>query len=70
MTSDNAERIWKVFCGELTQNPTDDMKEALATAFTELAKVLFPEDVFYSEDRHNIYDEIIDLTIELDNLNM
>ena len=27
-----AEQIWEAFCGELTQEPTDDMREALATA--------------------------------------
>lgn len=27
-----AQTIWKAFCGELTQEPTDDMREALATA--------------------------------------
>jgi hypothetical protein len=27
-----AEQVWEAFCGELTQQPTDDMREALATA--------------------------------------
>lgn len=26
------QKMWEAFCGELTQEPTDDMKEALATA--------------------------------------
>lgn len=34
--TEKAEQIWKAFCGELTQEPTDDMREALATAVREL----------------------------------
>ena len=35
--TERAEQIWKAFCGELTQEPTDDMREALATAVNEVA---------------------------------
>ena len=35
-----AQQIWKVFCNELTQKPTDDMREALATAIREVANEL------------------------------
>ena len=35
-----AQTIWEVFCVELTQEPTDDMKEALATAIKELRKLI------------------------------
>ncbi len=31
-----AQTIWKAFCGELIVEPTDDMKEALATAVREI----------------------------------
>lgn len=31
------QKIWKAFCGELTQEPTDDMREALATSIREVA---------------------------------
>ena len=37
MTTERAEQIWEAFCGELTQEPTDDMREALATAVNEVA---------------------------------
>ena len=37
---ERAQKIWEAFCGELIQEPTDDMKEALATAITELASQL------------------------------
>ena len=32
-----AQKIWKAFCGELTQEPTDDMREALSTSIREVA---------------------------------
>jgi hypothetical protein len=32
MTSYRAEQIWEAFKGELTSPPTEDMREALATA--------------------------------------
>ena len=36
MTTDRAQQIWKVFCNELTQEPTDDMREALSTSLREV----------------------------------
>ena len=35
-----AQKIWEAFCGELIQEPTDDMKEALATALREVVNQL------------------------------
>jgi hypothetical protein len=35
-----AQKIWEAFCGELTQEPTDDMREALATSLREVANEL------------------------------
>ena len=40
MTIETAQQIWKVFCEELTQEPTDDMREALATSLREVANEL------------------------------
>ena len=34
--TEQAQKIWEAFCGELIQEPTDDMKEALATAIREV----------------------------------
>jgi hypothetical protein len=34
---DGTQKIWEAFKGELTQPPTDDMREALATAIREIA---------------------------------
>jgi hypothetical protein len=31
-----AQTIWNAFCGELIVEPTDDMREALATAVREI----------------------------------
>jgi len=36
MTTDKAQQIWKVFCNELTQPETDDMREALSTSLREV----------------------------------
>lgn len=33
---ERAQKMWEAFCGELTQEPTDDMKEALATALRSI----------------------------------
>jgi hypothetical protein len=38
--TDKAQTIWKAFCGELIVEPTDDMKEALATAVREIVNEL------------------------------
>ena len=37
MTSYRAEQVWEAFCGELTQEPTEDMREALATTIRIVA---------------------------------
>jgi hypothetical protein len=35
--TERAKHIWNEFCGELIEPPTDDMREALATAIHECA---------------------------------
>ena len=40
LMTDTAQQIWKVFCKELTQKPTDDMREALATSLREVINQL------------------------------
>ena len=37
MSTQRAHEIWEAFCEELTQEPTDDMREALATAIRIVA---------------------------------
>ena len=41
---ERAQKIWEAFCGELIQEPTDDMKEALATAIKELVSQLHSDN--------------------------
>lgn len=36
-------RVWKAFCGELTQPPTEDMAQALSTA---LQKIVEEKEVY------------------------
>lgn len=40
MTTKTAQKIWKAFVDELTQEPTDDMREALSTSIREVANEL------------------------------
>jgi hypothetical protein len=35
--TERAQKVWEEFCGELIQEPTDDMREALVTAVNEVA---------------------------------
>jgi hypothetical protein len=65
--TDKAQTIWKAFCGELTQEPTDDMREALATALRQIAhnnEVKYHQDarvvdvVFYADELYELADEL------------
>jgi hypothetical protein len=38
-----AEEIWNSFCGELTQDGTEDMRQALATAIRVIAERLYTD---------------------------
>ena len=59
MPSARAEQIWEAFCMELTQEPTDDMREALATAIRIVADRLCT-DVGELHDHIDIIREIAD----------
>lgn len=65
--TEKAQKIWRAFVNELTQEPTDDMREALATAIREVSNELqyykfggsyqnFSEDVDMILDARNLYD--------------
>jgi hypothetical protein len=41
--TERAEEIWNVFCGELTQDGTEDMRQALATAIRACAERLYTD---------------------------
>ncbi len=50
----DAQKIWEAFKGELTQPATDDMREALATAFREL-NTLCSESLPANQDVDEFY---------------
>jgi len=35
--TERAQKVWKAFCGELIEQPTEDQAQALATAIREIA---------------------------------
>ena len=63
-----AEQIWKAFCGELTQPPTDDMKEALATAFRKYSDIIFGEGGYGEQLRFEIVEELDEIADSLEDL--
>ena len=58
--TEKAQKIWRAFVNELTQEPTDDMREALATAIREVSNELqyynFREGKDMILDSRNLYD--------------
>jgi hypothetical protein len=72
MTTDKAQQIWKVFCNELTQKPTDDMREALSTSLREVINLSneWVEIGGDSWDARNVVfvDDMIDIADEIEAL--
>jgi len=70
--TDRAQQIWKVFCGELTQEPTDDMREALSTSLREVINLSnkWVEIGADSWDMSNVVfvDAIMDIADELEKM--
>jgi hypothetical protein len=64
MPSVRAEQIWKAFCGELTQDGTEDMRQALATAIRIVADRLCTD---WGELQHP-YDVLNEIADEVDDL--
>lgn len=58
--NERSQKIWEAFVNELTQEPTDDMREALATAIREIVNELqyynFREGEDMILDACNLYD--------------
>ena len=52
--SERAQKIWQAFKGELCIEPTDDMREALATAFRQL-NTLCSESLPPNQDMDEFY---------------
>jgi hypothetical protein len=59
-----AEEIWNTFCGELTQEGTEDMRQALATSIRVIAERLYTD---WGELQHpsTVLEEIADEVDEL-----
>jgi hypothetical protein len=65
------QKIWDAFCSELTQKPTDDMKEALATVIRKIAEPLYGDGVFTTDveaEKFQIADDLNELADELEEL--
>jgi len=66
-----SQEIWKAFCGELIQEPTDDMREALATSVRKIVE-LYDTSTYYCDENdrdHLIWtDGLVTLADELDSL--
>jgi hypothetical protein len=43
MMTIRAEEIWEAFCGELIVEPTEDMKQALATSIRVIAERMYTD---------------------------
>lgn len=66
--TDKAQKIWKAFCGELMQEPTDDVREALSTAIREVANELQYYNFGLGEDMILDARDLYDLADELETL--
>ncbi len=74
--SERTQKIWEAFCVELTQEPTDDMREALATVIREIAEPLYGDGSYgdgsfmneVEQERFQLADELNELADELEEL--
>ena len=77
--TDAAYKVWEAFKSELIVEPTDDMKEALATTLRVLADNVAPDDYrcFYGDKEYDagmegrndeIREEILSIATELEAL--
>lgn len=61
-----AQKIWEAFCGELTQEPTDDLREALCTAIKEISNEFQYQNFGEGEDMIIDARTLYDLADELE----
>ena len=64
MTTYRAEQIWEAFKGELIVEPTEDMKQALATSIRVIAERMYTD---WGELQHP-YDVLNEIADEVDAL--
>ena len=76
--TEKARDIWEAFCEELTQPPTDDMREALATSLRVASDWILPDVEKldkngcgyrdYTEDERRCCERLLIFANELENL--
>jgi len=76
--TEKARDIWEAFCEELIQPPTDDMREALATALRVASDWMLPDPEkldkngfgyrVYTEDERRCCKQLLTFAKELKNL--
>ena len=69
--TEQVQDIWEAFCGELAQEPTEDMKKALATVIRKIAEPLYGDGVFTTDveaEKFQIADDLNELADEMETL--
>ena len=69
MMTNTAHQIWETFKAELIVEPTDDMKEALASSIRVISSLIHRDGVIDQEPWHlHIADELNEIADEVDAL--
>ena len=69
MMTNTASQIWETFKAELIVEPTDDMKEALASSIRVISSLIHRDGVIDQEPWHlHIADELNEIADELEAL--
>ncbi len=69
MMTNTASQIWETFKAELIVEPTDDMKEALASSIRVISSLIHRDGVLANEPWHlHIADELNEIADELEAL--
>ncbi len=67
--TDTAYKVWEAFKAELIVEPTDDMKEALASSIRVISSIIYRDRVLANEPWHlHIADELNEIADELEAL--
>ena len=67
--TDAAYKVWEAFKSELIVEPTDDMKEALATAIRVISSIIHRDGVLENEPWHlHIAQELNEISYDVEAL--
>jgi hypothetical protein len=67
--TDAAYKVWEAFKAELIVEPTDDMKEALATAIRVISSIIHRDGVLENEPWHlHIAQELNEISYDVEAL--